>query len=160
MPIEGCQGGWRPPSRVGILWFWAENGGRAAAYPGAASGRSEPVIPQPLKIIAARYSLGLVMMSDELCHAADAALDASLYSPSLAEVATTVHPLMSEVGPLFERAIQELGGALPSHEEAVRILLVDSIDSIASRKVSPRKGLERMLHEAYYLSGVEEKVGS
>ncbi|HEY3043003.1 MAG TPA: hypothetical protein VGJ39_03210 [Vicinamibacterales bacterium] len=51
------------------------------------------------------------------------------------------HPVMADVGPLFERALQELHTELPSPEDAVWILLRHHIGRIACREVAPRDGL-------------------
>ena len=102
----------------------------------------------PLRIAAARYVLGFEL-SEALPRVADDALNAGVYSPSLAELATTRNPIMSDVGPLLEKAIHELGMKLPDREQAVDILLQFYISEIAAGNVAPREGLRRVVRECY-----------
>jgi len=97
-----------------------------------------------LQLAAARYILG-DLPSDELARIADALLDQGVYSLAIGELATTRHPLMADAGPLFEQALQDLNVEMPSHEEAVWVLLRHHIGRIAYEDVAPRDGLQFML---------------
>ena len=103
---------------------------------------------EPLRIATARYVLGLEL-SEALPKVADDALSAGIYSPSLAELATTRNPIMSDVGPFLEKAIHELGMKLPDREQAVDILLRFYISETAAGNVAPREGLYRVVRECY-----------
>lgn len=60
--------------------------------------------------------------STALVKAADALLDAGIYTWSIGELATTSQPALRDVGRLFELSLKELALPLPSLEEAARIL--------------------------------------
>jgi hypothetical protein len=101
-----------------------------------------------LRLAAARHALGL-FTSEALRQVADEALDRGVYSHSLGELATTRHPILSEVGPLFEAALKELGVPLPSAEAAARSLTQRYLADIAEGACTPLDGLRRFATECY-----------
>jgi hypothetical protein len=93
-----------------------------------------------LKRLAANYALGLVHSWD-LPPVADRALSSGVYSPSLAELAATTNPIMSEVGPLFERAMNELGHPVPPGDEAAWIVARAHVERVATAAEPLREAL-------------------
>jgi hypothetical protein len=74
-----------------------------------------------LRLNHAAYRLGFAK-SSEFPRAADQALSAGLYSISLDQLASTKDPVLSDVGPLLERTLEELGVPLPSEREAAMLI--------------------------------------
>lgn len=105
--------------------------------------------------IAARYRLGLASGAD-LTRIADQALDREIYSSSLGELATISNPIMSEVGPLFEKAMDELNVAIPDFEEAVSTVLCCLLREVLAGTVTPREGMSRVVNEIYHHCGLHE----
>jgi len=88
--------------------------------------------------------------ADDLFHAADAALDAGIYSPALAEVALFAERNLSELTAPFRMAAEELGIAIPEDEEdVIWYLLRRYIGDVASGKVEPERGAARVVGEVY-----------
>jgi hypothetical protein len=110
-----------------------------------------------LQTAAARYVLG-VLPSWELPRIADAALERDIYSLSLGELATWIRPVMADAGPLFEKALRELGMPLPSSDEAAWTLLRHHIGRVASGQMSPREGLRAVLRDVYYPAGLDGRT--
>ena len=96
-----------------------------------------------------RYRLGLAKWM-ELRQIADEALDAEIYAPSLVDAALDADEWLHEIGAAFEKALVELGIALPnSQEECCWALLHHYISQIESRATKPQPGLEGVM-EVYY----------
>ena len=95
-----------------------------------------------LGVTAARYVLG-GESAGTLRQAADVALNAGLYTEALGQLATEFdsESPVADAGPVFERALAELGVALPSHADAVWVALRDAIGRIGRGEVPPRAGL-------------------
>lgn len=95
-----------------------------------------------LVLTAARYVFGEERAAS-LREAADRALKAGVYSDSLAQLATEFHAKspLSDAGPVFERALAELGLPLPSRTDAVWIALRHAVGRIARGEVAPLAGL-------------------
>lgn len=111
---------------------------------------------EALKLVAARYSLGAAQ-SDELRQIADQALDSGVYSSSLAEMAGCSTPILSDIGPLFEAALEELAIILPGENDAIEILVRHHLKSVVHGSVRPRDGLERIMEDVYYPAKIHEK---
>ena len=101
-----------------------------------------------IELTAAQYVLGSVP-SEELKRAADQALDAGVVTPSLAELACIIHPIMSETGPLFEAMLRELSIQVPSKEEAIWIVLRHWLTEISEGRLDPMDGMARVMSEVY-----------
>ena len=81
--------------------------------------------PNPLDDLAlhaAVHALGY-LYSWELPPMADRCLMRGFYTPALAELAEHTQAVMSEVGPLFERALREAGQSLPTREAAAWLVV-------------------------------------
>jgi len=92
-----------------------------------------------LRIAAARFVLELAT-TDELIDAAHKALNDSVYSYSLGELATFRQPTRADTDPLFVAAFRELEMPMPSAEEAVDRLLCLHLGAIVEGAVTPRQG--------------------
>jgi hypothetical protein len=99
-----------------------------------------------LRTFAARHVLGLAH-SWEFPPVADRALVNHVYSPSIAELAALPEPIMSDAAPLLERALGELGLALPSRSEAAWVIARHCMERLVSTMERPRDVL-RLLRDA------------
>ena len=79
--------------------------------------RAQTIKRMETELAAANWNLGY-LASEELPRIALAWLSTGLDSPSLRILAGESQPIMSEVGPMFERALQELNIPTPSPAEA------------------------------------------
>jgi hypothetical protein len=110
-----------------------------------------------LKIAAARFALGLAT-TDELIDAAHDALNDSVYSYSLGELATFRQPTRADIDPLFAAALRELEMPMPSREEAAHTLLSIHAGAIAEGAVAPHEGVYE-LYEIYTSLGYSSRRG-
>jgi hypothetical protein len=110
-----------------------------------------------LLVTAARYALGLAK-SLELTEAADSELNRGVYSDALIQLATMHGLVVEEAGPLFEKALHELGVPLPFREDALRALLLHYIGAVAEGTVPPHAGLARLVDELYFPVIAQEPV--
>jgi hypothetical protein len=104
------------------------------------------MLPQALHVAAARFALG-VLHSAEIPALANDCLDRGLYTDALGRLYDISDPRMSEVGPLFERALKELGGRVPAKEEAAHVLLKHTIRCILEGATSPGQGAATIAEE-------------
>lgn len=74
-------------------------------------------------------------------------LSDSFDSPALRELAGVLSPTMSEVGPLFERAVKDLDFDLPTKEEALWFLARLHAQQIVDGVVTPYEGARRIWWE-------------
>ncbi|MGE3820813.1 MAG: hypothetical protein AB7I30_15475 [Isosphaeraceae bacterium] len=98
-----------------------------------------------LPIAAAWCALGR-LTTDEAIDAAHTALNRGTYSEALAAV-TFAEPLWSEVGPLFRRALGELGVGVPDRLAAVRRLAHDFARRIVDGELPPYEGARAIWRE-------------
>jgi hypothetical protein len=92
----------------------------------------------------ARLVLGMIRSWD-LSSIANKALEEGIYTPDLAEVALTRDPIMSDIGPLWEKALKELGIARPSREQAEWIVVRDCMVRIVRGELDPGIGLNEVI---------------
>jgi hypothetical protein len=116
------------------------------------------------RAVAARYVLDTAD-SSVLVQAADALLDAGIYTWSVGELATTPVPSLRDVDRLFELALKELGMPLPSPEEAARTLARWHLYGVIEGRETPSRAMERLRDELSYplrfdrrLSGIEPQL--
>jgi hypothetical protein len=98
---------------------------------------------------AARYVLDNAD-STTLVEAADALLDAGIYSWSVGELATTPDSTTRDVGRLFEMSLKELAIPLPSPEEAVCTLVRWHLGGAIEGRDTAFQALERVRDEVSY----------
>lgn len=95
-----------------------------------------------LEIAAALLALGK-LTSDDVIAAASSALDRGVYSKSLG-LLLYEQPIWSEVGPLFTKALAELGALVPRRDEALRIIAREYARQILAGEISPYEGARRI----------------
>lgn len=108
-----------------------------------------------LEIAAAYWSLGM-LTSNKLPEIATAALLEGLDSPSLRILAGEYDPIMAEVGPLFERALRELGVLVPEPFEAGMRVAGYIGQRIISGEVSPYEGAREIWRMYNHVEAVDE----
>lgn len=97
------------------------------------------------RIAAARFAMGQ-LRSDEAIAAANAALDAGVFSESLAGLISE-EPIWSSVGPLFKRAMAELHLPIPSRAQALAIIVRDIAKRMIEGELAPYEGARRIWTE-------------
>lgn len=98
-----------------------------------------------MRLHGLRYRLGLATWF-ELREAADTALNAGIYSPSLVDAALDADECLWEIGTAFEKALHELGLTLPeSQEECCWEVLKHYIEQIENEEVEPVLGLKGVM---------------
>ena len=97
----------------------------------------------------ARFMLGK-LSSDEIVSVANAWINEGVYSGSLGELCTIASPEMSDVGPLFESAMQELGISRPSKLESALILTNETVHRIAQGELDPVTGAEFLYWQVHH----------
>ena len=102
------------------------------------------------QVIAARWALGRIY-SEQLPQIALQWLEDGFDSPTLRILAGETNPIMSEVGPIFERVLEELNIAVPTSAEYVLHLVREVAQNIVEAKITPYDGASRLydLHSAY-----------
>lgn len=98
-----------------------------------------------LPIAAAWYALGK-LTTDQAIEAAHVALNVGAYREALGAV-TFAEPIWSEVGPLFRRALDELGVGVPDRAAAVRQLAFDFARRIVAGELEPYVGARAIWRE-------------
>jgi hypothetical protein len=106
-----------------------------------------------LQHTAAKFVLGLIQ-SWEIPPVADRALSNGEYSPALAELASIVTPIMSDVEPLFIKALAELGLRIPARVDAAWSIVRYCMRLIASNAESLRAALELIQETSYSMHDV------
>lgn len=102
----------------------------------------------PLRLAVDHFVWGTLSPHD-LPAVASAAIDQGFFSQSLSELALTQLPIASEVEPLFERALAELGFDKPEKIVAGRRIAREYAGQILDGKVSAHEGARRIwLHVA------------
>ncbi|GMV90553.1 MAG: hypothetical protein AMXMBFR82_03310 [Candidatus Hydrogenedentota bacterium] len=89
----------------------------------------------------ARYQLG-ILDSDAICALARQWIDQDIVSNSLAELSTVSRPIMSEVGPLFESAMEELGVVSLSRIGTVRLIVRSTLSRMVAGDLDILDGAE------------------
>jgi hypothetical protein len=86
--------------------------------------------------------------ADDLFRAADAALDAGIYSPGLAEVVFSAEKQLSELRVPYLAAVADLKIATPEDEEGIIwYLLRRYIGDVAAETIEPERGASRVVGE-------------
>lgn len=106
---------------------------------------------EPLEAYA-RFRLGK-LSSDSIVALANAWLEGGVYTKSLAELCTVKSPTITEVGPLFESAMQELGVKDITRAEAGLVLARNTLLCIANGTTDAVEGAEFLywsVHQELY----------
>lgn len=110
---------------------------------------------------SALYQLDMLKSSD-LVEVAEEWLMQDFDSPSIVTLAGVMNPVMSEVGPLFESCLEELGIQIPDENRSVKIVLHRYLEQIKSGTVTPFDGMRSIDEDIYrrvWFEGCEEYVG-
>jgi len=91
------------------------------------------------ELAIAHYKLGQ-LSSDMIVNLANTWLDQGIYTYSLNCIFMCDHPIMAEVGPLFEEAMRELGLEIPTRIDAVKSLLRDTMQKMVSGEIDLMEG--------------------
>src|SRR5262245_22455074 len=92
-----------------------------------------------LRLAAARFVLELAS-TEELIDAAHDALNDSIYSYSLGELATLREPRMAEAARLFRAAMNELEMTPPTMADAIDVILCNRYSRLAEGMADPVSG--------------------
>jgi hypothetical protein len=106
------------------------------------------VDPKSLEVAAALWRLGL-LRSDEITGIAYRALESGHDSLSLRILAGETEPILSTVGPLFERALEEVGVPVPSAEDAGRAVARHFASAIVAGTLGPVEGARRIWWDVF-----------
>lgn len=110
-----------------------------------------------LQLQGVRLTAGLAS-SDDLRGVADKALNAGIYSPSLAETALFSEHNLAELAPDYTKALHELQIDCPTdEEEIIWYLLRYYIGEVAGGRLKPSEGVETLLKEVYYHFNLYER---
>ncbi len=102
-----------------------------------------------LRILAARYALNLAA-TKELTEFADRMLTNGRYTDGLMELVSLGDlPRIADAGPLFRQAVVELGGSVPSEQEAVDVLVRYYIYAIVEERVTSKAGMRSFMTDFY-----------
>ena len=91
------------------------------------------------EIAISSYKLGL-LSSDNIVQIADTWLSQGIYTDSINFLAMETTPTIAYVGPLFEKAMTELGIDIPSKLDAATTLTRDTIEKMLSCEIDLMEG--------------------
>jgi hypothetical protein len=115
-----------------------------------------PWVAMDLNIAAAWLTLGKLRSEDAIA-AASSALDRGVYSESLG-LLLYEQPVWSEVGPLFTKALSELGIPVPSRDEASVTIAREFARQIIAGETSPYEGARRIWWEVANEPGADSSL--
>lgn len=87
----------------------------------------------------ALYKLGK-LSSDQIVSLANDWLEKYLYTENIDELSMVKNPVMSDVGPIFERAMEELEIKEPSKIEAANTIIHITLKKIVANEIAPDDG--------------------
>ncbi|MFZ6672460.1 hypothetical protein [Undibacterium sp. Xuan67W] len=91
------------------------------------------------EVAISQYKLGK-LSSHAIVSLANSWLNQGIYTDSLNSIFMEENASMAEVGPLFEKAIQELGIEIPSRVEAAKFAAKDTIQKMVSGEIDLMTG--------------------
>ena len=95
------------------------------------------------------YKLGK-LNSDKIVSLANAWIERDLYTASLGELCMLSNPIMSDVGPIFEKAMHELELEEPNKLEAVNTIICMTLKRIVEHKVAPEDGASFLYWDVHH----------
>jgi hypothetical protein len=90
------------------------------------------------------------LSSDKIVSLANLWLENSIFADSLVHLFGISKPIMSEVAPLFEKAMKELNVYKPTNLEATKILIEITLRKIVENKLDPTEGASFIHGEIYH----------
>ena len=95
------------------------------------------------------YKLGK-LSSSKIVSLANLWLDNGAYSDSLNYLYTQTNPVMADVGPLFKKAMSELGVNEPTRVEAANNVIKVTLNRIINNEVLPEEGASFLYWDVYH----------
>lgn len=89
------------------------------------------------------------LSSDSIVSLVNDWLREKIYTESLGELCGISNPIMSDVGPLFEQAMKELGLEEPGKLEAANIIVLKTLEQIVRKNIDPVEGASFLYWEVY-----------
>jgi hypothetical protein len=102
--------------------------------------------PKPMQLAVAKWVLGL-LPSESLPEIAATVLENGLDTPALRQLAGELRPTMRDAGPIFQKAVVELGITLPSKPDAGLIVAREYATEISEGITTPYEGARRIWRE-------------
>lgn len=95
------------------------------------------------------YKLGK-LSSDRIVSQSNIWIENEKYTESLGELCLTVNPIMSDVGPLFKKAMQELQIKEPTRFEAANILIRVTLERIVNNEIEADEGASFLYWDVHH----------
>ena len=90
------------------------------------------------------------LSSDRIVSLANKWLEDGLYTSSLGDLGFVTNPIMSDVAPIFENAMKELGLKEPNKLEAAKILIRMTLNQIVEKDIPPDKGASFLYWDVHH----------
>jgi hypothetical protein len=90
------------------------------------------------------------LSSDKIVSLANLWLENNIFADSLVHLFGISKPIMSDVAPLFEKAMKELKVNKPTNLEAAKILIEITLRKIVEKKLDPVEGASFLYEEIYH----------
>jgi AAA+ ATPase superfamily predicted ATPase len=90
------------------------------------------------------------LSSDKIVSLANLWLENNIFADSLVHLFGISRPIMSDVAPLFEKAMKELNVHKPTSLEAAKILIKITLRKIVENKLDPVEGASFLYGEIYH----------
>jgi hypothetical protein len=103
---------------------------------------------EPIEAFAL-YKLGK-LSSDKIVSLANDWLEMDLYTESIGELSMVTNPIMSDVGPIFERAMQELKIKEPTKIDAANTIIYIILKRIVANEISPDEGASFLYWDVHH----------
>jgi hypothetical protein len=103
---------------------------------------------EPIEAFAL-YKLGKIN-SDRIISFANDCLEKDLYTESIGELSMMTNPIMSDVGPLFEKAMQELKINEPTKIEAANTIIHITLKRIVANEIGPDEGASFLYWDVHH----------
>ncbi len=95
------------------------------------------------------YKLGK-LNSDRIVSIANSWIENEMYTESLGELCMISNPIMSDVGPLFEKAMNDLQINEPTRIEAAEIIIHLTLERIVNNEVEPDEGASFLYWDVHH----------
>jgi hypothetical protein len=103
---------------------------------------------EPIEAFAL-YILGK-LTSDKIVSLANDWLENDLYTESIGELSMVTNPILSDVGPIFERAMRDLEIKEPSKIEAASTIIHITLKRIVTNEVAPDEGASFLYQDVHH----------
>ena len=103
---------------------------------------------EPIEAFAL-YTLGK-LNSDKILSFANDCLEKDLYTESIGELSMMTDPIMSDAGPIFEKAMQELKIREPTKIEAANTIIHITLERIVANEIAPDEGASFLYWDVHH----------